>query len=89
MSNRTINDDQWHYLTLIRSSSEIALYIDGSFDSIWTSAPTGALTIETSGLWLGGDQDCVGGCWERVGGLIQTSVGNLVAWGVPLTKRSG
>jgi len=41
------------------------LYIDGEYDSpLWDTAPTGTLTIDTSGLWLGGDQDCVGGCWD-------------------------
>jgi hypothetical protein len=60
-----INDGIWHYLTITRSSSEIKLYIDGGYDSpLWYTAPTGTLTIDTSGLWLGGDQDCVGGCWE-------------------------
>lgn len=64
MGSAKINDNLWHSIVITRASSEVKLYIDSQFDFVWESAPTGELTVETSGLWLGGDQDCVGGCWQ-------------------------
>jgi len=73
MSPTSINDDVWHYSTIVRSgsTSTVKLYIDGAFDSEWNSSPTGNLFIE--GLVIGADQDCVNGCWapnEDFNGVI-------------------
>jgi hypothetical protein len=64
MSETRIDDNSWHQVVISREGSVIEFYLDGHFDSVWDSAPVGNLTVEKSGLWLGGDQDCVGGCWE-------------------------
>ena len=61
-----LTDGNWHHVAVVRSGSEVSVYVDGTFEGNWTDAPTGALTIDPNGLWLGGDQDCVGGCWEEI-----------------------
>ncbi|WP_353573137.1 LamG-like jellyroll fold domain-containing protein [Candidatus Albibeggiatoa sp. nov. BB20] len=63
-NNANINDGTWHLLSIIRSGSEIQLFIDGQLIETWTNAPTEIIKIDTGGLWLGADQDCVGGCWK-------------------------
>jgi len=64
MSDARIDDNSWHHVVITREGSVIKLYIDSNFDSEWNSAPVGNLSVEKTGLWLGGDQDCVGGCWD-------------------------
>jgi len=73
MSDVKINDNSWHHIVFTREGSIIELYIDGIFDSVWDSAPVGNLSVEKSGLWLGGDQDSVGGGWvssQQFDGLL-------------------
>jgi len=64
MSDFKVNDNTWHHIVLTRDGSIIELYIDSRFDSVWDSASVGNLSVEKSGLWLGGDQDSVGGGWD-------------------------
>jgi hypothetical protein len=64
MSEIQINDNTWHHLVFTREGSIVTLYLDGDFHSNWDSAPVGNLNVEQAGLWLGGDQDSVGGGWE-------------------------
>ncbi|MBF0622121.1 MAG: tandem-95 repeat protein, partial [Magnetococcales bacterium] len=56
-----LNDGGWHALHFVRTGASIKFYADGSFQSEWTTASTSALTIAPNGLWLGGDQDSLGG----------------------------
>ncbi len=60
-----VNDGQWHQVAVTRSESTVKCYIDGILDFTWTEAPTGTLSVDTGGLWLGGDQDSVGGGWSE------------------------
>ena len=60
----TITDGNWHHITIVREISKVSVYVDGAFEGLWTNAPTGILTIDPSGLWIGGEQDSVGGGWE-------------------------
>ncbi|MFH1323332.1 MAG: LamG-like jellyroll fold domain-containing protein [Methanobacteriota archaeon] len=62
---KTITDGNWHHFVYVRSGSEISVYVDGKFQGVWTNAPTGNLIIDPNGLWLGCDQDSVGGGWEK------------------------
>lgn len=64
MSEIQNNDNTWHHLVFTRAGSIVTLYLDGDFHSNWDSAPIGNLNVEQSGLWLGGDQDSVGGGWQ-------------------------
>ena len=61
----TITDDNWHHFASVRSGSEISVYVDGKFQGVWTNAPTGNLIIDQNGLWIGGEQDLVGGGWDK------------------------
>jgi len=60
----TITHGNWHHITVVREISKVSVYVDGAFEGLWTNAPTGILTIDPSGLWIGGEQDSVGGDWE-------------------------
>ena len=69
----TINDGVWHLVNLVRSSSTVQVFIDGSLVDTWLTAPISDLEVGLSGFWLGGDQDCLGGCWDenqQYGGVI-------------------
>ncbi|MEA1864589.1 MAG: LamG-like jellyroll fold domain-containing protein [Euryarchaeota archaeon] len=59
-----ITDDNWHHITVVREISKVSVYVDGTFKGLWTNAPTGILAIDPSGLWIGGEQDSVGGGWD-------------------------
>jgi hypothetical protein len=68
-----LTDDNWHHVAVVRAGSEVSVYVDGKFDGKWTGAPAEALSIEPDGLWLGCEQDSVGGGWEtnqQFNGLI-------------------
>ena len=57
----------WRNLTLTRESgaSSTNFYIDGSLAKTFTfSSSTAPVDVATGGLWLGADQDSVGGGWE-------------------------
>ena len=64
-SERSINDGLWHYISVARQgNSGIAqIFIDGQLDNTDQNSPTGNLIIDPDGLWIGREQDCVGGCW--------------------------
>jgi len=62
--NAAINDGKWHHVAIIRDVPEVSIYVDGKFEGVWTNTPIGTFTINQNGLWLGGDQDSVGGGWE-------------------------
>jgi len=58
----------WKNLTLTRGSgaSSTNFYIDGSLAKTFTfSTSTAPVDVATGGLWLGADQDSVGGGWEN------------------------
>ena len=59
-----INDGNFHHVAWVRHSTGTnELYLDGVLKG--TRALTiGALVIDQNGLWLGQEQDCVGGCFS-------------------------
>lgn len=63
-STIAMHDGNWHRLTVTRSGSTVRSYIDGVLADTWSGAPTGAVSVDANGLWLGGDQDSVGGGWS-------------------------
>jgi len=60
-----INDGVWHLVNVVRFSSTVEVFVDGSLAATWQYAPAGQLAVDLSGFWLGGDQDCLGGCWDK------------------------
>ncbi|MBE9582427.1 MAG: hypothetical protein IMF18_12500 [Proteobacteria bacterium] len=54
----------WHHISVVRegSSGIVKIFIAGQLDNT-KSLPTGNLIIDPDGLWLGREQDCVGGSW--------------------------
>nr|MBC8426486.1 proprotein convertase P-domain-containing protein [bacterium] len=59
-----INDDEWHHVVVTRRlDGTVQIYIDGSLDATG-SKPSGTINIAEGGLWLGNDQDLVGGGWS-------------------------
>ena len=64
VSTPGINDGNFHHIAWVRRSTGAnELYVDGVLKGSGT-LPTGTLVIPPNGLWLGQDQDCVGGCFE-------------------------
>lgn len=59
-----VNDDNWHHIVITRSESIVKVYIDASLDFEWPDAPAGLLQIDPNGLWLGQDQDEIGGGFD-------------------------
>ena len=64
-SGTSLVADQWYHVALTRSGSVVRAYVDGDLQLLWPDAPMAALRIDANGLWLGGDQDSVGGGWEQ------------------------
>ena len=62
--SKFIRDEQWHHMALTRTPVEISFYVDGVLNFLAHHDLPGASTIDHNGFWLGGDQDCLGGCWN-------------------------
>ncbi|NOY24084.1 MAG: hypothetical protein GXO70_11330, partial [Acidobacteria bacterium] len=58
-----INDDQWHHIAWVRNGTTESLYLDGSLVSSNTRSAN-PISVETGGLIIGQEQDCVGGCFS-------------------------
>ncbi|MDM8560812.1 LamG domain-containing protein [Candidatus Parabeggiatoa sp. HSG14] len=58
----TINDNQWHNLTVVTKIDQTSFYIDGLLKETLKFSLEAPLKIE--GLWLGGDQDVLNGGWQ-------------------------
>ena len=58
----SIADDSWHHIIWMRDGSRETVYYDGtSLGS--NTVSTAPVVINTGGLWLGTEQDSVGGTW--------------------------
>ncbi|GAB6135207.1 PEGA domain-containing protein [Thermococcus prieurii] len=64
MYSPPINDGKWHMVTLVLGPSFSKMYIDGRLVNQSTIGTGSGLNISKNGLWVGNDQDCVGGCWD-------------------------
>jgi len=60
----SIADTQWHHIAWVREDSTEYVYLDGALVDSNTISST-ALQISSNGLWLGAEQDSVGGGWSR------------------------
>ena len=68
----SVADGNWHHIVVTRdnSSGEMEILVDGETDvkankvTAGNELPKGALVVPNDGLYLGADQDCVGGCWD-------------------------
>jgi len=60
----TINDNQWHNLTVVTEVEQTRIYVDGSLKKTLEFGSKTPFKVE--GLWLGGDQDTVNGGWEII-----------------------
>ncbi|MFY0593061.1 LamG-like jellyroll fold domain-containing protein, partial [Roseivirga sp.] len=60
-----VKDNQWHHLYLFRNGTngDSFIFVDGVIDG-QGNMPSGSLSIEENGLYLGNDQDCLSGCWD-------------------------
>ena len=62
--NTIIADNTWHLFVVTRNSDgSVKYYVDGTLDKS-ASLPSGNLSISDGGLWLGNEQDSVGGSWD-------------------------
>ncbi len=59
-----ISDGQWHHFVITRQNDEVRFYQDGSLLAARTGANTGALQIDPGGLYIGQEQDTVGGGFD-------------------------
>lgn len=70
--NKVITDGDWHHIVVTRNAftGVMELYVDSQLDIrtnrvfAGNSLPKEALVVPSNGLYLGADQDCVGGCWD-------------------------
>jgi hypothetical protein len=63
----TIGLSSWRNLTLTRESgaSLAKFYVDGNLEETFSyNSATASMDVVSDGLWLGADQDSVGGGWE-------------------------
>jgi len=60
----SIEDGTWHHIVVTRNSADglVKIFIDGVLDT-QDNMDTGVIDINQNGLWLGNDQDFVGGGW--------------------------
>ena len=52
VSNRTVNDNEWHYIVSTKSGSTLSMYIDGIFEKTGTDTTT-TVTDNASPLYIG------------------------------------
>ena len=73
LDDTIINDNTCRNIVLVRDgqTGELIIYIDGSVHNSYYLL-TGALDISNNGLWIGNDQDAVGGNWEEIQQFIGT-----------------
>ena len=64
LNNNAITDGNWHHLGCVRSGSQVTIYLDGEIQDTQTYADD-HLEIDENGLWLGGEQDSLGGGWDQ------------------------
>ena len=57
-STRVVNDGFFHYVALVRQSTNLTLYIDGSYETSGSS--TGLVSVSTSANLTAGTSPCVG-----------------------------
>ena len=65
LAKKKITDGLWHFIAVGRTGNtgEVLVYVDGQLDTR-NMLPAGKLVIDPNGLWIGREQDCVGGCWD-------------------------
>ena len=61
----TVNNNVWHNIIITRDATigTVKLFVDGVLDSE-VNLPPGSISISEGGLWLGNDQDALGGNWN-------------------------
>ncbi len=62
-SNYQLNDMVFHHITVTRSGDKANLFIDGEKMGNSITVSDKILEIPSGGLFVGQDQDCVGGCF--------------------------
>ncbi len=81
-----INDDQWHHIVWERSGTTESLYLDGSLVSSNTRSAN-PIAVDTGGLMIGQEQDCVGGCFQS-GQVFVGEIDELLFYGYALPGSS-
>ncbi len=60
-----IHDNSWHMISVVSEPSGTTFYVDGILREE-SDPPFGTGDdFRVEALWIGGDQDCVDGCWNR------------------------
>lgn len=62
--NSSMDDLEWHHVTITRKGSAAQLYIDHKQVGLEIYANPKTLSVDPSGVIIGQDQDCVGGCFD-------------------------
>lgn len=65
-TSATINSNKWTHIVWVHSGTngKTIIYVDGIPEKAVVMNKLGAVKISPNGLWLGNDQDTVGGTWE-------------------------
>jgi len=62
-STASLADSTWHHIVWLRDDDQETIYLDG--ESLGTNSTSGsAVNVSSNGLWLGSEQDSVGGGWD-------------------------
>ncbi|MCK4390439.1 MAG: PKD domain-containing protein [Desulfobacterales bacterium] len=80
-----LNDEGFHHLTLVRSGSDLSLYIDGAFIETKTANDI-PLGVDPGGVIIGQEQDLVGGNFnsnEELDGVVD----EIRVWNVVRTAQ--
>ena len=55
--------NDWRHLTFVRNYDGISFYLNANYTHLFPFSPT-PLSISPNGLWIGADQDTIGGGWD-------------------------
>ena len=79
-----ITDDRWHHAAVVHdhSADSVTVFIDGNAEGERTVAAVAPLDVATGGLYLGQDQDSVGGGFESHQ-AFQGHLADLAVWQIP------
>lgn len=87
LNDPTLFDGQWHHLALVRSSSHMRFYVDGSLEEVLTSTLLGAANHDNSRDFLLGVQDSVISSSSPMGNYFDGSIDDVRFYEGELTAQ--